>query len=90
MGLFTGLITFYILYGVLSTTTTSAVYVAHLNWIFVLQLMYYASSLSGVLYPGAGWMDPQFGEGKPQAFGFPVLMVVAGVGWGMERARAMV
>lgn len=44
------------------------------------------SSLSGILYPGAGWSDEEEG-GRPQLFVFPVLVVVTWVGWWMERGR---
>jgi hypothetical protein len=37
-----------------------------LNWVL---LLYYASSWSGILDPGAGCMDPQFGEGVWVSFG---------------------
>jgi hypothetical protein len=53
----------------------------------VLQNLVYLSSLSGILYPGAGWMDPEFGEGRPQLFGFPVFVGLCWVGWWMERNR---
>jgi len=49
----------------------------------------YVSSLSGILYPGAAWMDPRFGEGKPQAYTFPPILVLAVVGWWMERGRVL-
>lgn len=87
MGLFTGLITFYTLYSVLPNTSSPAVQLSHLTWIAVLQSMFHLSSLSGILYPGAMWMDPEFGDGKPQLFGFPVFVTIVWVGWGLERAR---
>lgn len=51
--------------------------------------MMYASSLTGILYPGAGWMDPQFGDGKPQLYGFPLFILLASVGWAIERSRVL-
>lgn len=51
--------------------------------------MYYGSSISGILYPGAGWTDPEFGEGRPQMYGFPVLIAVVWMGWGVERGRIL-
>lgn len=47
----------------------------------------YLSSLSGILYPGAGWTDPEFGDDKPQLYVFPWLVVVCWVGWYVERRR---
>jgi hypothetical protein len=89
MGLFTGLITFYILYSVLPNTKSPQTQLLHLNWILLLQNMVYLSSLSGILYPGAGWTDPEFGEEKPQLYGFPVLVALAWGGWYMERRRIL-
>jgi hypothetical protein len=89
MGLFIGFITFYILFITLPNTASQAAQITHLNWVLLLQTMIYTSSLSGILYPGAAWMDPEFGEGKPQLYGFPVLMGVAWMGWWMERRRLL-
>jgi cobalamin synthase len=90
MGLFTSLITFYILYFVLPSVSLSPqTQLIHLNWILLLQNMLYLSSLSGILYPGAGWMDPEFGEGKPQLYGALVLVMLAWVGWWVERRRVL-
>lgn len=87
IGLFIGLITFYILYALLPSTPSPRDQKLHLTWILVLQNMVYLSSLTGILYPGAGWMDPQFGDGKPQAYGFPVLVSLVWVGWYLETSR---
>ncbi|KAH7086946.1 hypothetical protein FB567DRAFT_526605 [Paraphoma chrysanthemicola] len=87
MGLFIGLITYYILYIQLPSTHSPALYKSHLMWVLILQTLIYTSSLSGILYPGALWMDPQFGEGKPQFYGFPPILTMAWVGWWVERRR---
>lgn len=88
LGLFTGLITYYTLFFLLPSTPSLAFQSLHLNWILVLQNLVYLSSLSGILYPGAGWTDPEFGEGRrPQMFVFPCLVVVCWVGWWLERKR---
>jgi hypothetical protein len=76
LGLFIGLTTYYTLFFLLPRTASASAQQTHLNWILVLQNLVYLSSLSGILYPGAGWTDPEFGEGKPQMFVFPVLVVV--------------
>ena len=47
----------------------------------------YLSSLSGILYPGAGWADPEFGDDKPQLYVFPWLVVGCWIGWYLERRR---
>ncbi|KAF2035975.1 hypothetical protein EK21DRAFT_53550 [Setomelanomma holmii] len=85
MGLFIGLITFYVLYSMLPKIDSPGLYMSHLTWVLVLQTLIYGSSLSGILYPGAMWMDPQFGNGKPQLYAFPVLMLTAWFGWYVER-----
>lgn len=87
IGLFIGLITFYVLYVVLPSATSIREQKLHLKWVLVLQNLVYLSSLSGILYPGAGWMDPQFGDGRPQLYGFPVVLGVCWVGWGLEVSR---
>ncbi|KEQ62618.1 uncharacterized protein M437DRAFT_49343 [Aureobasidium melanogenum CBS 110374] len=99
LGLFVGVITFYILFFLLPSLASSDTYPpsrspsstklqqVHLNWVLVLQNLMYISSLSGILYPGAGWTDPEFGDGKPQAYVFPCLVGVLWVGWWVERRR---
>ncbi|EAT87858.1 hypothetical protein HBI56_092240 [Parastagonospora nodorum] len=86
MGLFTGLITLYVLHFSRSTFSPD-VQIANLTWICVLHTVYYGSSLSGILYPGAQWMDPEFGEGSPQLYGFPVLIGIVWIGWALEKGR---
>ncbi|KAF2831477.1 hypothetical protein CC86DRAFT_314860 [Ophiobolus disseminans] len=87
MGLFIGLITFYALFITIPSTPSPQQQLTHLTWVLVLQTMIYVSSLSGILYPGALWMDPEFGDGRPQLYGFPVVVGVAWVGWWVERGR---
>jgi hypothetical protein len=87
MGAFIGFITFYIILILIPSTTSFKEQKLHLTWVLVLQNMIYLSSLSGILYPGAGWMDPQFGDGKPQLYGFPVLLVLLWCGWWVECRR---
>jgi hypothetical protein len=87
MGAFIGLLTFYIILSLLPSSISVKEQKIHLTWILVLQNLIYLSSLSGILYPGAAWMDPQFGEGKPQLYGFPGLLVSLWGGWGLEMRR---
>ncbi|KAF1842701.1 uncharacterized protein K460DRAFT_367660 [Cucurbitaria berberidis CBS 394.84] len=89
MGLFIGLITWYTLYFLLPSIQSPLLQLAHLHWVVVLQSLIYISSLTGILYPGALWMDPQFGEGSPQLYGFPVFVGLAWVGWYIERQRLL-
>lgn len=87
MGLFIGIITFYVLYVVIPSTPSPSTQLTHLTWIAVLHTLIYTSSLSGILYPGAAWMDPEFGDGSPQLYGFPIFVVLVWAGWGVERGR---
>jgi hypothetical protein len=88
LGLFVGLITLFTLYVVLPhPETTPKLEIVHLSWVLLLQNVVYLSSLSGILYPGAAWEDPEFGERRRQLFAFPVLVGLCWVGWGLERRR---
>ncbi|KAJ4355198.1 hypothetical protein N0V95_003158 [Ascochyta clinopodiicola] len=86
-GLFIGLVTFFILFFTLPATPSPREQELHLGWVLLLQHIFYLGSLSGIFYPGAAWMDPQFGEGRPQLYGFPVLVALCWVGWGAEVRR---
>jgi hypothetical protein len=87
MGAAIGLITFYVIFFLLPSSKSIRGQKLHLTWVLVMQSMIYLSSLSGIFYPGAGWMDPQFGDGKPQLYGFPVLLVLLWGGWWVEIRR---
>jgi hypothetical protein len=32
-------------------------------------------------------MDPEFGKGSPQLYGFPVLIGIVWIGWALEKSR---
>jgi hypothetical protein len=49
--------------------------------------LYCTAGLSAIWYPGAMWMDPEFGEGKPQVPLFTGIVGVVWVGWVLERRR---
>lgn len=87
MGAFIGLATLFVILFLAPSSTSVREQKLHLTWVLVLQNMIYLSSLSGILYPGAGWMDPQFGQGKPQLYAFPGLLVLLWGGWGVEMRR---
>ncbi|KIW92850.1 uncharacterized protein Z519_06699 [Cladophialophora bantiana CBS 173.52] len=53
----------------------------------VLGTLYWITGLSGILYPGTKWVDPEFGEGAPQVPLFVGLAVLAWCGWGLEMRR---
>ncbi|KAF1934887.1 hypothetical protein EJ02DRAFT_362752, partial [Clathrospora elynae] len=77
MGLFIGLITFYILYSVLPNTKSAQIQLTHLDWVLLLQNLIYLSSLSGIFYPCALFMDPKFGKSKLQLYSLPVFIAIA-------------
>jgi hypothetical protein len=54
------------------------VWLLSLNWV---------AQLSAVLYPGALPLDPEFGEGFPQAYICTVLFALIGTGYTLERRR---
>lgn len=86
IGLFIGLITHYTLFVLIPQTSVRQQRI-HLNWILLLQNLTYLSSLSGILYPGAGWTDPEFGDRKVQLYVFPVLIGMCWFGWYVEMKR---
>jgi hypothetical protein len=49
--------------------------------------LYFLPSLSGGLYPGARFMDPEFGDenDRPQILGFGGILAVSWVGWWLAR-----
>lgn len=58
-----------------------------LNFVLALVHLYYVPALSGILYPGAMWMDPEFGDEAPQLWGFSGLLIVAWGAWWLEKRR---
>lgn len=87
MGLFIGLITFFTLYAIIPRSSSPQTQTIHLTWIVLLQSLIYLSSLSGILYPGAAWEDPEFGSRSPQLYAFPVLVGLCWLGWYIETRR---
>jgi len=53
----------------------------------VLGTLYWITGMSGILYPGAKWVDPEFGTGSPQLPLFSGLAGTVWVGWGLETLR---
>ncbi|OAP57728.1 hypothetical protein AYL99_08466 [Fonsecaea erecta] len=53
----------------------------------VLGSLYWVTGLSGILYPGTKWTDPEFGEGAPQAPIFVASAVLVWCGWWLEMRR---
>lgn len=58
-----------------------------LNLALVFIHLYYIPALSGILYPGAKWADPEFGDSKPQVALFPAVLAIAWISWLVERRR---
>ena len=82
-GLLLGLLIGYYTY--LARPQSTAVKKSHVNFVLVLVHLYYVPALSGILYPGADWTDPEFGERPKQAEVFSGLVILAWVGWWVER-----
>ena len=53
----------------------------------VLVHLYYVPGLSGILYPGAAWTDPEFGNGRLQLYLFSALLMMGWLGWWVETRR---
>ena len=53
----------------------------------VLGSVYWVTGMSGILYPGTLWVDPEFGTGAPQVPIFVASVVVAWAGWALEMRR---
>jgi hypothetical protein len=72
-----------------TTSASTSLRLAHLNFVLLLLHAYYLPAMSGILYPGAAWMDPEFGCGSPQLKLFPGMLAAGWVGWYGERRRVM-
>ena len=46
--------------------------------------LYWVTGMSAILYPGAKGMDPEFGEGFPQASLFGGKLAISWLGWWLE------
>ena len=79
-GLACGLSSLYFLHKRPSLSSTPAY---NLNIALFLIHLYFLPSLSGGLYPGARFMDPEFGEesDRPQIWGFGAILGISWVGW---------
>lgn len=53
----------------------------------ILASLYFGTALTGVLYPGAEGMDPEFGEGFPQFWPFLAFTGLPWVGYWLVRRR---
>lgn len=49
--------------------------------------LYWITGVSAGLYPGTLFIDPEFGEGHPQAYGFTVLAAMSWLGYWLEIRR---
>jgi len=60
-----------------------------LNYALLFICLYFVPATTGILYPGANWTDPEFGEGRAQMFMFPMIIGIGAAGWWIERLRVM-
>ena len=83
-GLILGLATLYYLFRKSASPAAdwdsllTATFLASLNWV---------AQLSAALYPGSLPVDPEFGDGFPQAYICAVLLSMVGAGTILERRR---
>jgi hypothetical protein len=49
--------------------------------------LYWATALSAIWYPGAMWIDPEFGEGRPQFYVFSIHLALVWLGYSLETRR---
>jgi hypothetical protein len=78
MGLGLGLLTMYYTWRS-SPATKDSIFTAA-----VLGSLYAITGISGSLYPGSKWIDPEFGEGAPQAGLFTAMAILPWVGYWLE------
>ncbi|ORY09421.1 hypothetical protein BCR34DRAFT_487196 [Clohesyomyces aquaticus] len=86
-GALLGLLSLYYLHSPAASHSPALHPLSALNHALLFLHLYYVPALSGILYPGADWMDPEFGEGRPQLYFFSVVLAVAWVGWWIEKRR---
>lgn len=58
-----------------------------LNTAAIFGSLYWIAGLSAILYPGAKWQDPEFGDGAPQFYVFLAHLVIVCLGWWLENKR---
>ena len=90
-GLLLGLLSLYYLHFAprLPTPSCTSIHLERHNHNLNLSLLflhlYYIPSLSGILYPGAAWEDPEFGASRKQLWAFSGIISLAWGAWWMER-----
>jgi len=81
MGLGLGLATLYYTYRPVASPAARA---DSLFTAMIFGSIYWITGMSAILYPGSKGMDPEFGEGFPQAKVFAAFMMSAVAGWWVE------
>ncbi|KAL6243529.1 hypothetical protein RBB50_009522 [Rhinocladiella similis] len=84
MGLCLGMLTAYYTW---RTTPNLAAERDSLTTAALIGTLYWVTGMSGILYPGTKWQDPEFGEGGPQRALFGAHAVLCWVGWWLEMRR---
>ena len=85
-GLLLGLSALYYLYRP-GSSSSSAVVRDSLHYVFWLLSLNWIAQLSAALYPGSLPVDPEFGDGFPQAYLCAGLFTFIGTGYALERRR---
>ncbi|PQE29771.1 short-chain dehydrogenase protein [Rutstroemia sp. NJR-2017a WRK4] len=81
MGIGLGLATLYYTY---RRTASKAAADDSLFTAAIVGSLYWITGVSAILYPGTKMMDPEFGDGSPQAIMFPAFAALAWAGWWLE------
>lgn len=83
MGLALGLATLYYLWRPLRAGTAKD----NLQTVTIFASLYWLTQLTGILYPGTRFMDPEFGDGAIQLYICPVIFTAIGLGYIFETGR---
>jgi hypothetical protein len=75
------------LYYLFRTPTSRAIELESLHTAALLGSLYWITQLSAALYPGSLAVDPEFGDGFPQAYICAVQLSLVTVGTLLERRR---
>ncbi len=59
----------------------------NLNTVTIFACLYWVTQLSGILYPGTRFTDPEFGDGMIQVYLCAAVFVLIGIGYVSESRR---
>lgn len=59
----------------------------NLNTVTIFASLYWVTQLSGILYPGTRFTDPEFGDGMIQVYLCAIIFTTIGAGYMLEQGR---